>query len=134
MDEPTIGLHPYNTNQLLQTLHRLKSYNNTLILVEHDQNVIESADHIIELGPGAGEWGGDIVDRGSQSNYSWGISYWSILILEKIGTGFNRKTFLKWDGLLHHHSLLTTFKIFPYPSLEDALVSSQECRVLVNLQ
>ena len=74
LDEPTIGLHPYNTNQLLRTLHRLKSYNNTLILVEHDQNVIESADHIIELGPGSGEWGGDIVDRVPSLKFTAGES------------------------------------------------------------
>ena len=59
---------------LLQTLHRLKSYNNTLILVEHDQNVIESADHIIELGPGSGEWGGEIVDTGNLAHITVGDS------------------------------------------------------------
>ena len=74
LDEPTIGLHPYNTNQLLRTLNRLKSYNNTLILVEHDQNVIESADHVIELGPGSGEWGGGGIDVGSLAHLTAGKS------------------------------------------------------------
>ena len=74
LDEPTIGLHPYNTNQLLTTLQRLKSYNNTLILVEHDQNVIEAADHIVELGPGAGEWGGEVVDTGDVNKIREGTS------------------------------------------------------------
>ena len=63
------------------TLNRLKSYNNTLILVEHDQNVIESADHIIEPRPGAGEWGGEIIDVGStRSHHCWRISHRSIFI------------------------------------------------------
>ena len=74
LDEPTIGLHPYNTNQLLTTLERLKSYNNTLILVEHDQSVIEAADHIVELGPGSGEWGGEIVDVGPLNHIMEGPS------------------------------------------------------------
>ena len=65
LDEPTIGLHPHNTKQLLSTLHRLKSYNNTLLLVEHDPHVIASADHIVEMGPHSGEWGGEVLTTGN---------------------------------------------------------------------
>ena len=74
LDEPTIGLHPHNTNQLLNTLDRLKSYNNTLILVEHDPNVIAHADHIVELGPSSGEWGGEVVDAGTVQHIKQGQS------------------------------------------------------------
>ncbi len=83
LDEPTIGLHPHNTAQLLQTLDRLKSYNNTLLLVEHDQQVIEHADHILELGPGAGEWGGELVQSGPVESIKSGDSLTGLYLSEQ---------------------------------------------------
>jgi len=64
LDEPTIGLHPRDTERLLGTLRGLRDLGNTLILVEHDPEVIRAADHIVDMGPGAGEHGGRIVDQG----------------------------------------------------------------------
>ena len=61
LDEPTIGLHPRNTEMLLHTLRKLQSFNNTVILVEHDLQVIEQADHVVELGPRSGEYGGEVM-------------------------------------------------------------------------
>ena len=61
LDEPTIGLHPRDNERLLQTLITLRNNGNTVILVEHDEYTIRHADHIIDLGPGAGERGGSIV-------------------------------------------------------------------------
>ncbi|MDA3943603.1 MAG: excinuclease ABC subunit UvrA [Bacteroidetes bacterium] len=66
-DEPTIGLHPRDTQQLLGILNKLKAKGNTLILVEHDPDVIVQADHVIDLGPGAGHYGGNIIAEGSPS-------------------------------------------------------------------
>jgi excinuclease ABC subunit A len=65
LDEPTIGLHPRDTRRLLQALHHLRNLGNTLILVEHDREVIHSADYLLDFGPGAGDQGGEITAQGS---------------------------------------------------------------------
>ena len=65
LDEPTIGLHQRDNAQLIDTLKSLRDIGNTLIVVEHDEAVIRSADHVIDLGPGAGLAGGHIVAQGS---------------------------------------------------------------------
>jgi excinuclease ABC subunit A len=65
LDEPSIGLHPRDTHRLIKILKSLKENGNTVIVVEHDREIIESADHIVDLGPGAGENGGRIVFQGS---------------------------------------------------------------------
>ncbi len=61
LDEPTIGLHPHDIGRLTKTLERLRDLGNTVILVEHDENVLNQADYLIEFGPGAGKKGGNIV-------------------------------------------------------------------------
>ena len=63
LDEPTIGLHPHDNERLNHTLHHLKSFSNTLILVEHDPQTIATADHIINLG--ASTHGGHITAQGT---------------------------------------------------------------------
>ncbi len=65
LDEPTIGLHPRDNGRLLKALRRLCDLGNTLILVEHDREVIEAADHLVDFGPGAGESGGRITAAGT---------------------------------------------------------------------
>jgi excinuclease ABC subunit A len=65
LDEPSIGLHPRDTERLLAVLHRLRDLGNTVLVVEHDPAVIEQADYMLELGPGAGEHGGEVVHAGS---------------------------------------------------------------------
>jgi excinuclease ABC subunit A len=65
LDEPTIGLHPRDNRVLLDTLSRLEAKGNTLIVVEHDEETIRRADHVIDLGPGAGSRGGRIVAQGT---------------------------------------------------------------------
>lgn len=67
LDEPTIGLHPRDNRMLLKTLARLQKNGNTIIVVEHDEETIQSADHIIDIGPGAGVRGGEIVATGTVS-------------------------------------------------------------------
>jgi len=65
LDEPSIGLHPRDVSALISTLHSLKELGNTLVIVEHDQETIESADYIVELGPEAGKHGGKVVSKGT---------------------------------------------------------------------
>ncbi len=65
LDEPTIGLHPRDNAALLGTLDRLRGRGNTLIVVEHDEDTIRRADHVIDLGPGAGTRGGHVVAQGT---------------------------------------------------------------------
>ena len=61
LDEPTIGLHPRDTERLISTLKDLRDLGNTLVVVEHDEAVIRAADHVVELGPGAGRCGGEVM-------------------------------------------------------------------------
>ena len=65
LDEPTIGLHPRDNRRLLKTLLRLRDMGNTLVVVEHDEETIRAADWVIDLGPGAGIHGGEVVAEGS---------------------------------------------------------------------
>ncbi len=65
LDEPSIGLHQRDNAKLINTLHRLRDLGNTLIVVEHDEETIRSADYIVDMGPGAGVHGGHIVAEGS---------------------------------------------------------------------
>ena len=64
-DEPTVGLHPHDDHRLIDTLLRLKDLGNTVIVVEHDEAMMRAADFIADLGPGAGEHGGDVVTTGT---------------------------------------------------------------------
>jgi excinuclease ABC subunit A len=63
-DEPSIGLHPVDNQRLIETLKTLRDIGNTVIVVEHDEAVMRAADHIIDIGPGAGEHGGNLVAEG----------------------------------------------------------------------
>ncbi|NPD45168.1 MULTISPECIES: excinuclease ABC subunit UvrA [unclassified Lentimicrobium] len=65
LDEPTVGLHSRDTEKLLKTISQLKENGNTIIMVEHDMEVIKNADHIIDLGPKAGNNGGEIITQGN---------------------------------------------------------------------
>ncbi len=69
-DEPSVGLHPVDNNRLIGTLKRLRDLGNTVIIVEHDEAIMRSADHIIDMGPGAGEHGGRVVATGTVEEVS----------------------------------------------------------------
>ena len=69
-DEPSVGLHPVDDHLLIDTLKRLRDLGNTVIIVEHDEAIMRSADHIIDLGPGAGEHGGHVVATGTVEEVS----------------------------------------------------------------
>ena len=65
LDEPSIGLHQRDNDRLLETLYRLRDIGNTVIVVEHDEDAIKSADYLIDMGPGAGDLGGNVVASGT---------------------------------------------------------------------
>ncbi len=65
LDEPSIGLHQRDNDKLIATLHHLRDLGNTVLVVEHDQDTIKAADYIIDIGPGAGEHGGEVVAEGT---------------------------------------------------------------------
>jgi len=65
LDEPSIGLHQRDNSKLIETLKKLRDLDNTIIVVEHDQDTMLHADHLIDMGPGAGEHGGRVISQGS---------------------------------------------------------------------
>ena len=71
LDEPSIGLHQRDNDKLLATLKRLRDLGNTLIVVEHDEDTMRAADYIVDIGPGAGVHGGEVVAAGHAWRISW---------------------------------------------------------------
>ena len=69
LDEPSIGLHQRDNDKLLGTLKHLRDLGNTLIVVEHDEDTMRAADFIVDVGPGAGSHGGEIVAAGTLDEY-----------------------------------------------------------------
>ena len=65
LDEPSIGLHPRDNSRLIATLRHLRDLGNTVLVVEHDEETIRAADHVVDFGPGAGHLGGKVVAEGS---------------------------------------------------------------------
>ncbi|RXZ79776.1 excinuclease ABC subunit A [Paenibacillaceae bacterium] len=65
LDEPTAGLHPRDTRGLIEVLKQLRDLGNTVLVIEHDEEVMRAADHIIDMGPGAGSFGGQVVGQGT---------------------------------------------------------------------
>lgn len=65
LDEPSIGLHPRDNDMLIANLKRLASIGNTVVVVEHDEDIMHESDHIIDIGPGAGVHGGEVLFSGS---------------------------------------------------------------------
>lgn len=65
LDEPSIGLHPRDNDRLIETIRNLKEFGNSVIVVEHDEAMIEAADYVFDIGPGAGEYGGQVVAEGT---------------------------------------------------------------------
>jgi len=103
LDEPTIGLHPRDNAALLKTLIALRDQGNSLIIVEHDEDTIAAADHLIDLGPGAGRLGGEIVYEGKPPQVKEVISHQSSVI-----SGKKRKQSTKSSPITDHRSLGTS--------------------------
>lgn len=74
LDEPSIGLHPKDHRNLLASLHLLKNKGNTVLIVEHDKDTILNADYVIDLGPGAGEMGGEVIYQGKVAQLTSGLT------------------------------------------------------------
>lgn len=74
LDEPSVGLHPKDTEKLVTVLQKLKALGNTVVVVEHEEEVIRSADHIVDIGPRAGIYGGDLVFSGSYQDFVKGAN------------------------------------------------------------
>ena len=70
LDEPSIGLHPRDTERLIRVLKRLRDLGNTVIVVEHDEEIIRAADWLVDMGPRAGEYGGQVIFEGNPGNFS----------------------------------------------------------------
>src|SRR6266704_3518784 len=69
MDEPSIGLHPRDVGQLVRVMHNLRDKGNTLLVVEHEEQIIRAADNLIDLGPGRGEHGGELIWNGTLTKF-----------------------------------------------------------------
>ncbi len=69
LDEPSIGLHPKDTERLIAVLKDLRDLGNTVIVVEHDEDIMKAADYIIDIGPEAGTFGGHVVAEGTLKKY-----------------------------------------------------------------
>src|SRR5438128_1524775 len=72
MDEPSIGLHPRDVGQLVRMMHNLRDKGNTLLVVEHEEQIIRAADNMIDLGPGRGERGGELIWNGPLEDFLGG--------------------------------------------------------------
>lgn len=70
LDEPSIGLHPRDTERLISVLRKLRNVGNTVIIVEHEEEIMKAADQIIDIGPMAGKYGGEVVFQGVFSELS----------------------------------------------------------------
>jgi excinuclease ABC subunit A len=97
LDEPTTGLHFHDIEQLLHVLHRLRDRGNTVVVIEHNLDVIKTADWVIDLGPEGGDGGGEIIATGTPeqvaaNSRSFTGQYLQPLIEQANGSGFNRET------------------------------------------
>jgi len=100
LDEPSIGLHPRDTGRLIKVLKRLRNLGNTVLVVEHDEEIIRSADYIIDIGPGAGRFGGEVIFHGTHEELSLqnnGLTARYLSGLEKIAVPETRR---KWNNFI----------------------------------
>ncbi|BDX36741.1 UvrABC system protein A [Tenuifilaceae bacterium CYCD] len=100
LDEPSIGLHSRDTNLLIEVLKQLRNLGNTVVVVEHDEEIMRSADYIIDIGPYAGRLGGEVVYAGDFNGLSKASNSLTAKYLtnkEKISVPFNRR---KWNNYI----------------------------------
>src|SRR5262249_40379313 len=114
MDEPSIGLHPRDVGQLVRVMHNLRDKGNTLLVVEHEEQIIRAADNLIDLGPGRGEHGGELVWNGPLDCFIGGGL--------APGRPTNRREGAPAPSLTHDY--LTRRKSIPLPQLRRKWTSS----------
>ncbi len=73
MDEPSVGLHPRDVGRLIRVMHTLRDKGNTLLVVEHEEAIIRAADHLVDIGPGRGEHGGELIFSGTRAEILEGV-------------------------------------------------------------
>ena len=88
LDEPTVGLHPRDTARLIELLQELKAFGNTVVVVEHDQDFMASSDYIIEIGPGSGKRGGELICSGSREDFLKSKNSNTVPYLKRQGLSF----------------------------------------------
>lgn len=100
LDEPSIGLHSKDTDLLIRVLRQLQELGNTVVVVEHDEEIIRAADYIIDIGPDAGQWGGEVVYQGNINNLDENSNSYTVKYLtgkEKIELPKKRR---KWNNYI----------------------------------
>jgi len=95
LDEPTVGLHPRDTDKIIEVLKEITDYGNTVVVVEHDREVISRADWIVELGPGGGSFGGRIIYSGTMEKFLHTSSSTANYIKSQEHKNFNNRNFTK---------------------------------------
>lgn len=109
LDEPSIGLHSHDTMRLIKTLNKLRDLGNTVVVVEHDEEIIRQADYLIDIGPEAGTHGGNVVFSGKYSTKSKGRDSLTLDYLQgkkKIGMPLHQNSsqnFIELNGARHHN-------------------------------
>ncbi|MBI4042889.1 MAG: excinuclease ABC subunit UvrA, partial [Deltaproteobacteria bacterium] len=111
LDEPTIGLHPKDNQQLIDQLKDLQERGNSLIVVEHDPQMIHAADEVVELGPGSGEKGGEVVFAGPYQKFAGGNSLTARWLRAReteekekgLKPASRPKRVLSYEGISHHN-------------------------------
>ncbi len=103
LDEPSIGLHPKDCGRLLESLSDIKDAGNTIIIVEHDEETINWADHIVDMGPGAGTKGGWVVAEGSPLEIRNNVQVSHRSIFERGPRYFNPGQKKKNKGFYYHN-------------------------------
>ncbi len=122
LDEPTIGLHPRDNAALLKTLIALRDQGNSLIIVEHDEDTIAAADHLIDLGPGAGRLGGEIVYQGKPPVLSSSKSQ-----ISNFKSNIQSPTYRALSAVIHHPirgARRPVKKDHPFLTLEDCTANN----------
>ncbi len=119
LDEPSIGLHPKDTGNLVEVLKGLRDLRNTVIVVEHEEEVIEAADHIIDIGPKAGVFGGELIFSGSYKDFKkakkGGLTYDYITGKKSVPVPAKRRPIVNKIELkgARHHNLKDVNATFP---------------------
>ena len=117
MDEPSIGLHPRDVGRLVRVMHNLRDKGNTLLVVEHEEQIIRAADNLIDIGPGRGEHGGELVWNGTLANFVNGAGAPSRRTM-----GGNRRDGAPGPSLTRDY--LTNLKSIPVPTSRRTSKSS----------
>jgi excinuclease ABC subunit A len=108
MDEPSVGLHPRDIGQLIDVMHSLRDKGNTIVVVEHEEAIIRSADHLVDIGPGGGSTGGTLMFNGSLDKLSGTKSLTADYLYGKTSIPVpakrrKPKQFIKLRGIRHHN-------------------------------